>query len=123
MPGHAGPFRPGTFEHRARLAGYTPAAPADPFAGEFKLAGFNGPAGAAFTDSHVVAARVGPVTPASVQADNAGRKLGVAARAGAAKNLSAVTVAGRVFRYRPGDPFPAVLPPDFEVREVGTAGA
>jgi len=126
VPGHAGKFKTGTFEDSSILVGYTPTFPLDPFAGgtfdgEFKLAGFsatgfNGFVGATFANSNLIAARVGPVSIASLNVDNP-VAFGIAAKAGLDKNLSSIKVKDGSFTFDPTGVLPQSAD-DFFVKEI-----
>jgi hypothetical protein len=127
VPGNAGAFKTGTFEHSSIALGFAPTVPANPFAGgtfsgEFKLAsflanGFNGLVGSTFLDSNLIAARLGAVTIASVVTNNAGTPFGLAVKSGLAKNLTAITVKSISLQWKPSIPLP-ITNLNFTIKEI-----
>lgn len=126
VPGHAGKFKTGTFQDSSILVGFTPTNPFDPFAGgtfdgEFKLAGFaasgfHGFVGPTFANSNLIAARVGSVSIASLNVDNA-VAFGIAAKAGLDKNLSSIKVKDGTFTFDTTGLLPQSAD-DFFVKEI-----
>jgi hypothetical protein len=128
VPGNAGAFKTGTFEHSSILLGFVPTLPANPFAGgtfsgDFKLAsfaanGFNGLVGPTFDDSDLIASRMGSITLSSVNTANASTPFGIAVKAGVAKHLASIKIKWpSTFVFDPTAPLPQSSA-DFTIKEI-----